>query len=60
MPNLELLDVVYYSKPNVFSIDIVETAKRLRTAGGSKNNYDMAISPIPNIVSGVTVLDAVG
>ena len=57
MPNLELLDVIYYSDPNIFQINVERTAKKLRTAGGSRKSYDMAISPIPNIVSGIQKLE---
>jgi hypothetical protein len=52
MPSFELLDVIQHAYPSIAAIDVVRTAQKLKKAGGSINNYNMAIEHIPAYCSG--------
>ena len=55
--NMELLDVVQNASPNLRNIDPVKTAKKIQKIKSSIKNYNMAISPISNIVTGLQRLE---
>jgi hypothetical protein len=52
MASFELLDVIQTSYPNIVNIDVERTAKRIKKAGGSRRNYNLAVDAVHPSCSG--------